>query len=69
MELTELVPAVLAGVASGVATYTAIRVEIAILKVRAEHNEKRAEAAHELAADAHDRLNRLRSLRERDTNL
>lgn len=52
---------------SPIAVYVAIRVDLAVLKVKAEHVEKRTEAAHELAADAHDRLNRLRHLRERDT--
>lgn len=52
---------------SPIAVYVAIRVDLAVLKVKTEHNEQRVNATHELAADAHDRINRLRSLRERDT--
>lgn len=45
--------------APAVAVYVAIRVDLAVLKVRAEHNEKAADDAQKTADEAHHRINRI----------
>ena len=67
MDIREFLPTLIASACGGLAAYVAIRVDLAVLKLQALHNKERADNAHELASDAHDRLNKLRALRERDT--
>ena len=70
MEWSSLLPAVLSllgAICGGIGTYIAIRVDLAVQKTRVDYIERAAEAAHELAGDAHDRINKLRKLYDETT--